>query len=119
RERSTGRVRRPRHSRFRRRGCRSGSGLVAISQAWAASRSLSDATVDDFLDETLGDGNGDSLTGGTGADLFIINAGDTITDFQFGKPKANKDGDVVIKDGIVTIEPDFRTDRRHVDRLDR
>jgi hypothetical protein len=24
-----------------------------------------------------------------------------ITDFQIGKPKTNKDGDVVIKDGVV------------------
>jgi Ca2+-binding RTX toxin-like protein len=76
--------------------------LAAIAQAWAASRSLADATVDDLLDETLGDGNSDTLTGGAGADLFIINTGDNITDFQFGKPKTNKDGDVVIKDGIVT-----------------
>ncbi len=37
-----------------------------------------------------------------GADLFIINMGDIITDFQFGKPKTNKDGDVFIKDGVVT-----------------
>ena len=50
----------------------------------------------------LGDGDSDQLTGGAGADLFIINSGDKITDFQFGKPKANKDGDVVIKDGVVT-----------------
>ena len=37
-----------------------------------------------------------------GADLFIINTGDKITDFQFGKPNTNKDGDVVILNGVVT-----------------
>lgn len=54
------------------------------------------------LFELLGDDDCDTLTGGAGADLFIINAGDDITDFKFGKPNKNKDGDVVIKDGQVT-----------------
>ena len=58
--------------------------------------------IDAALDETLGDADSDQLTGGAGADLFIINWGDKITDFQFGKPKTNKDGDVVIQDGVVT-----------------
>ena len=40
------------------------------------------------------------LTGGAGADLFIVEFGDKITDFQFGKPQTNKDGDVVIRDGV-------------------
>jgi len=76
--------------------------LQAISQEWAASHSTNEAeSIDSALDETLGDGNSDLLTGGAGADLFIINWDDKITDFQFGKPKTNKDGDVVIKDGLV------------------
>lgn len=75
--------------------------LHAISQDWAATHTVTDDTVDDFLDETVGDANCDQLTGGAGADLFIISTGDTITDFKFGKPNKNKDGDVVIKDGVV------------------
>jgi len=36
------------------------------------------------------------------ANRVRINLGDTITDFKFGKPNANKDGDVVIQDGLIT-----------------
>jgi uncharacterized delta-60 repeat protein len=76
--------------------------LRAVSQAWAASRNVTGAAVDDFLDETVFTADAvDQLTGSAGADLFIINIGDKITDFVFGKPQANKDGDVVIRDGVV------------------
>lgn len=76
--------------------------LLAISQAWTASHTIDEAEdIDAALEETLNDGNCDQLTGGAGSDLFFINAGDTVTDFKFGKPKANKDGDVVIQDGSV------------------
>jgi Ca2+-binding RTX toxin-like protein len=74
--------------------------LRAISQAWSSSHTTSSEAVDDFIDEVIGDSNSDQLTGSAGADLFIINSGDTITDFQFVRPKTNKDGDVVIKDGV-------------------
>ena len=53
------------------------------------------------IGDMLGDEDSDRLTGAAGADLFIINTGDTITDFYFGKPKTNKDGDVVVKDGLI------------------
>ena len=33
--------------------------------------------------------------------VFIISTGDKITDYVVGKAKTNKDGDVVIQDGIV------------------
>jgi Ca2+-binding RTX toxin-like protein len=76
--------------------------LRAIGREWAALHSVSEAeAIDAVLDETFGDANSDQLTGGSGADLFIINLGDVITDFQFDKPKTNKDGDVVIRDGVV------------------
>ncbi len=75
--------------------------LRSISQAWSSTHSSSNAMIDDFIDEVLGDSTSDQLTGSAGADLFIINTGDTITDFKFGKPKDNKDGDVVIRDGVV------------------
>jgi uncharacterized delta-60 repeat protein len=76
--------------------------LRAVSQAWEASRTVIAEAVDDFLDETVfTDDAVDQLTGSAGADLFIINTGDKITDFQFGKPNTNKDGDVVIRDGEV------------------
>ena len=32
----------------------------------------------------------------------MIKTDETIIDFQFSKPKTNKDGDVVIKDGVMT-----------------
>ena len=43
-----------------------------------------------------------TVTGGAGADLFIISTSDLITDFKFDKPQTNKDGDVVIRDGVIT-----------------
>jgi len=33
---------------------------------------------------------GKHVTGSSGADLFIIDSGDKITDYQFGKPQANR-----------------------------
>jgi Ca2+-binding RTX toxin-like protein len=78
--------------------------LRAISQAWAASRSVGDSTVDDYLDTTVfTDAAVDQMTGSSGADLFIIISGDKITDYHFGKPQANKDSDVVVRDGAVVI----------------
>jgi VCBS repeat-containing protein len=68
--------------------------LREISQAWVNSRGAEDAMGDDILDETVVDTDVDTLTGGTGADLFIISGNDNITDFT--KPKKNKDGDIVI-----------------------
>jgi Ca2+-binding RTX toxin-like protein len=72
------------------------SALRAISQAWAASRTVDEQTVDEILDETVVNGDSDMLTGSSGADLFIINSGDKITDFNFTNPNTNKDGDVVV-----------------------
>jgi Ca2+-binding RTX toxin-like protein len=70
--------------------------LREISQAWATSRTTDEQAVDDFIDEAYGDDDSDLLTGSSGADLFIISSDDKITDFQFGKPNTNKDGDVVV-----------------------
>src|SRR5207344_2929227 len=67
------------------------------SQEWASSHRISNVAVDDLIDETIGDLNSDTLPGVSGVDLFIINTGDTITNFQFGKPKSHKDRDVVIR----------------------
>jgi Ca2+-binding RTX toxin-like protein len=75
--------------------------LREISSAWANTRSVSAEAVDDVIDEVYGDESSDTLTGSAGSDLFIITSGDKITDFQLGKPKTNKDGDVVIVDGEV------------------
>lgn len=50
-----------------------------------------DETVDHVLDETLVDTNFDQLTGGSGADWFIIGQGDKVTDFKI----QNKEGDLV------------------------
>jgi Ca2+-binding RTX toxin-like protein len=78
--------------------------LRAVSQAWAASRTVVAEAVDDFLDESVfADDAVDQLTGGAGADLFIIETSDTVTDFQFGKPQTNKDGDVVIRNGVAAV----------------
>jgi Ca2+-binding RTX toxin-like protein len=75
--------------------------LRAISSDWATNRVVESDSDDDILDEIFADGEIDKLTGSSGADLFIISSEDTITDYQFGKPKTNKDGDVVIRDGVV------------------
>jgi hypothetical protein len=42
-----------------------------------------------------------SVTGSAGADLFFIDTGDKITDFQFG----NKDGDFVFINGVQVSWP--------------
>src|SRR5262249_46940914 len=75
--------------------------LHAVSQAWADSHPASDPTIDDSLDELIDDHRLDQLTGGSGADLFLINLGDEVTDFVFGKRSKNKGGDVVIRNGVV------------------
>jgi Ca2+-binding RTX toxin-like protein len=64
--------------------------LRAIGAAWAASKTVED-TVDDILDEAVIDANFDMLTGGSGADWFIVSEGDKVTDFKTQK----KDGDVL------------------------
>jgi uncharacterized delta-60 repeat protein len=73
----------------------------AVSLDWALSQNLDSESVDDMIDEYFSDGDVDKLTGSSGADLFIIGSEDSITDYQFGKPKTNKDGDVVIREGVV------------------
>jgi autotransporter-associated beta strand protein len=70
--------------------------LRDISRAWADLHTVSEEEDGAALDESVIDDDYDVLTGGSGADLFIISSGDKITDFQFDKPKTNKDGDVVI-----------------------
>ena len=50
--------------------------------------------IDAALDETLGDTDSDQPTGEPGQTCSSSTWGDIITDFQFGKPKTNKDGDV-------------------------
>jgi Ca2+-binding RTX toxin-like protein len=76
--------------------------LRQISQDWASSRTVDADATDDALDEALlSDDYNDQLTGSSGADLFIISSGDRITDYHFGRPSTNRDGDVVIKDGTV------------------
>ena len=77
--------------------------LRAIANAWNQSRSATNDVVDDAVDEAIADSNADKLTGSAGADLFIINSEDQITDFQFGKPRTNKDGDVVFRNGVVAL----------------
>jgi Ca2+-binding RTX toxin-like protein len=75
--------------------------LRAASEAWSSSREIFAETDDnDVLDEIFGDDDFDQLTGSAGADLFFIDSGDKITDFQFGKPKTNRDGDVVFINGV-------------------
>lgn len=75
--------------------------LRAISSAWNQSQNVTTDMVDDFLDEVEADIDSDKLTGSAGADLFLIDTRDSITDYLFGKPNTNKDGDVVVRDGIV------------------
>ncbi len=65
-------------------------GLRQISIAWAATKTVNDS-VDDLLDEAVGDEDYDLLTGSSGADWFILSQGDRVTDFKI----QNKDGDVV------------------------
>lgn len=64
--------------------------LREISAAWAATKTVNEEE-DDVLDEAAIDASFDMLTGGSGADWFIIGDGDRITDLK----KLNKDGDVV------------------------
>jgi len=65
--------------------------LRAILADWAFGKTP-DEESDDVLDETVvTDGELDMLTGSSGADWFIINTGDKITDFK----TQNKDGDLI------------------------
>jgi Ca2+-binding RTX toxin-like protein len=73
--------------------------LREISKDWVNTRTAYESAVDDLIDVVFADGDYDVLTGGSGADLFIIDSGDKITDFRFDKPNTNKDGDIVVKDG--------------------
>jgi hypothetical protein len=58
----------------------------SISQAWANSQTASEGlTVDDAIDETS-DAAINSLAGGAGTDLFIINSGDVITNLVSQRP---------------------------------
>ena len=77
--------------------------LQAISHTWSSTRTVMVAAMDDLSPEETRDGTADQLTGGTGADLFFIELADKISDYQVGKPKTNKDGDVLIKDGQLTL----------------
>ena len=70
--------------------CFTRAALREISAAWAASKKVGD-TVDDGLDEAVIDDAFDQLTGGSGADWFIVSKGDKVTDFKTQK----KDGDVL------------------------
>ncbi|MFO0926535.1 MAG: Ig-like domain-containing protein [Gemmataceae bacterium] len=71
------------------------------SQAWASSRNVAADEVEAVADELFADATGDKLTGSAGADLFFLFGTDGITDFRFGKPQTNKDGDVVVRDGVI------------------
>ena len=69
----------------------SASALRAINAAWAADKTASE---DDqsLADDGVFDENYDQLTGASGADWFIISAGDKITDLA---KTVSRDGDVV------------------------
>lgn len=86
-----------------------------LSTAWSASRGSDPAPIEDCLEGTIGDSDADQLTGGSGADLFFINLGDKITDFVFGNSKTNKDGDAVIRDGLL-VSGAFSANRMMQDR---
>lgn len=67
--------------------------LWAALAEWVDGKADDDGTDDDVLDETLiTDDDFDMLTGSSGADLFIINDGDKITDLK----KVIKDGDEIL-----------------------
>jgi len=53
-------------------------GLRQISAACAATKTVNDS-VDDALDEAVGDEDYDLLTGISGADWFILSQGDRVT----------------------------------------
>jgi Ca2+-binding RTX toxin-like protein len=63
--------------------------LLLIARQWALNRTADSSTADDVIDEVLA--GFDSLTGGSGADWFIVSLDDKVTDFK----KQNKDGDVL------------------------
>jgi ELWxxDGT repeat protein len=65
--------------------------LRSISAAWAAGFANNDLTDDNEDDELLDELAGDLLSGGQGADWFIVSSGDQ-TDFNV---KKNKDGDLL------------------------
>jgi PKD repeat protein len=66
--------------------------LRSVLANWVLYKTPDLPTGERILDESLvTDPSYDSLTGGSGADWFIISAGDKVTDFKL----KNKDGDVV------------------------
>jgi len=68
------------------------SDLRSVLAAWVLYKAPDDSTGEDILDETLvTDVSYDLLTGSSGADWFIINQGDKVTDFKVN----NLQGDVV------------------------
>lgn len=73
--------------------------LRTVSSTWKESKTVTQQAADEFIDESFSDHHRDMFTGGSGADLFIITKDDKITDFRF--QKSNKDGDVVIVDGLI------------------
>lgn len=70
--------------------------LRSLLNWWASEH---DADVADDLDpgEVLNDGDRDVLTGGAGADWFIVGSGDRITDLQQGGLLRNRD--------LITVVP--------------
>ncbi|RIK73845.1 MAG: hypothetical protein DCC68_24210 [Planctomycetota bacterium] len=56
--------------------------LRDVAAAWAAERTATEGVDDGTIDESAFDGNFDILTGGAGADWFIVNIGDWIIDYR-------------------------------------
>ncbi len=56
--------------------------LRDVSQAWAADRTAAEGIDDGTLDESAVDDDFDILSGGSGADWFIINLGDWVIDYR-------------------------------------
>lgn len=56
--------------------------LRDVAAAWAAERTATEGIDDGTIDESAFDGNFDILSGGSGADWFIVNLGDWIIDYR-------------------------------------